>query len=107
MRAATASAQQERLHQVTWTHTGGGVSRFVVLVSPDEGSLAGAREVEVGLPEGQLIGETVNLYSAMISFGEDEYLAIAAVGENGMMSVPSNWKGMPPTRPGQPLLVEP
>ncbi|MCP4907611.1 MAG: hypothetical protein GY910_21790 [bacterium] len=103
---ATAGAQENRLHQIDWTHQGGGVSRFIVLISPLEGSLAEARQVDVGLPDGVLIGST-NLYSAMVSFAADEHLSVAAVGLNGTMSVPSEWKGMPPTRPGQPLLVEP
>jgi len=105
--ASTAAAQAERLHQINWAHANpADVSRFVVLISPVEGSLADARQVDVGLPASEPIG-SMSLYSAMVSFSADEYLAVAAIGHNGLMSVPSDWSGMPPSRPGQPLLVEP
>lgn len=104
--AASAGAQEQRLHQITWGHPAPGeVSRFVVLISPVDGSVADARQVEVGLPAGENIG-SMTIYSAMVSFTADEFLAVAAIGRNGLMSVPSDWSGMPPSRPGQPMLVE-
>ena len=100
--AAPAFAQQ-RLHQVTWAHTEPQtVSHFVVLVSPNEGGAEGAREVNVGKPQPQVSGDYY-LYSAMVAFEPDEYLAVMAVGFDGLTSVPSDWGSMPPTRPGQPL----
>ncbi len=104
--AQTSASDGERLHQVNWTHNAPGeVRNFVILISPVEGSIAEARQVDVGVPEAQLLGFT-NLYTAMVSFAPDEYLAVAAVGRNGLMSVPSAWSGMPPSRPGQPLPVD-
>lgn len=104
--AGSAAAQEQRLHQVNWAHpTPSEVSRFVILISPVEGSLAQARQVDVGKPEPQPIG-SLTLFSAMVSFAEDEYLAVAAVGHTGLMSVPSDWSGMPPSRPGQPLPID-
>lgn len=102
--AGSASAQ-ERLHQVTWAHTNpASVSHFVVLVSQTEGAVSGAREVNVGKPEPQLAGQ-YHLFSAMIAFEPNEYLAVMAVGYDGLTSAPSSWGAMPPTRPGQPLPV--
>jgi hypothetical protein len=96
---------QERLHQISWTHTSPSeIRRFVILISPVEGSVADARQVDVGIPESQALGFT-NLYSATVSFSSDEFLAVAAIGRNGLMSVPSDWMGVKPSRPGQPLPV--
>jgi len=104
--ASTASAQ-ERMHQITWAHpTPGAVSRFVVLIGPTEGDVGAARQVDLGLPQAQAAG-SLSVFSAMVSLADDEFLAVAAVGHNGRMSIPSDWSGTPPTRPGQPLLVEP
>ena len=49
----------------------------------------------------------IRVFTAMVSFDDDQYLAVAAVGHNGQISLPSDWAGSPPTRPGQPLLVSP
>lgn len=105
--AASADAQEQRLHQITWAHPAGGeVSRFVILISPVDGSVDDARLVEVGKPAAQPFG-SMSVFSAMVSFSATEFLAVAAVGHNGMMSLPSEWSGMPPSRPGQPFLVGP
>ena len=102
----TAVAPGERLHQINWTHNApASVRNFVILISPVEGSVAAARQIDVGVPEAQPLGFT-NLYSATVAFAPDEYLAVAAVGRNGLMSAPSVWSGMPPSRPGQPLPVD-
>ena len=104
---AGQAVAQERTHQISWGHPNPNeVSRFVVLVSPVEGTVAATREINVGKPSAQSMG-SLQLFSAFISFGTDEYLAVAAVGHDGQRSTPSNWTGMPPTRPGQPLLVGP
>jgi hypothetical protein len=102
--AAPAFAQN-RTHKVTWAHPDpGSVSHFLVLVSSVEGEIEGAREVNVGLPEPVAAGGH-HLYSAMVSFEASEYLAVRAVGHAGLVSAPSSWGSMPPTRPGQPLPV--
>lgn len=105
--SAGQAAAQQRTHQVSWGHPAPNeVSHFVVLVSPVEGAVPATREINVGMPEAQLVG-ALSLFSALISFEQDEFLAIAAIGHDGQMSTASNWSGMPLSRPGQPLLVEP
>ncbi|MEZ4290346.1 MAG: hypothetical protein R3E53_07335 [Myxococcota bacterium] len=37
----------------------------------------------------------------------DEFVAIRAVGRNGMVGALSAWGGVTPTRPGQPRVVAP
>lgn len=104
--ASSPAFAQERLFQINWAHNAPAeVRNFVILISPVEGSVEQARQVDVGLPEAQPVGST-NIYAATVSFAPDEYLAVAAVGRNGLMSVPSEWSGMPPSRPGQPLPVD-
>ena len=103
---AAPALAQERLHQITWAHPQPEtVNHFIVLVSGTEGQSEGAREVNVGLPEGTPAGH-FTLFSAMIAFEPDEFLAVSAVGHDGLRSAPSGWGSMPPTRPGQPLLAE-
>ncbi len=103
---ATPAFAQARLHQVTWAHPQPEtVSHFVVLVSPTEGQAEGAREENVGMPQGTPTG-SFTLFSAMISFEPTEFLAVAAVGHDGRRSSPSEWGAMPPSRPGQPLLAD-
>ena len=105
--AGLSAAQEQRMHQIVWGHTAPEtVSSFVVLLSPVEGSLENARRVDVGLPPAQASG-ILSTYAAMVSFDPDEFLAVAAIGHDGQMSLPSGWGGMQPTRPGQPLLAEP
>ena len=100
----TASAQ-ERMHQITWAHASpGSVSHFVVLVSDTDGVATGALQVDVGMPQASTAG-SLSGFSAVVSFTDSQYLAVAAVGHNGQISLPSDWTGSPPTRPGQPLLV--
>lgn len=104
--AGQADAQQ-RTHQVSWGHPAPSeVSHFVVLVSPVDEVVSATREINVGMPEAQPVG-ALSLFSALISFEQDEFLAIAAIGHDGQMSTASNWSGMPLSRPGQPLLVAP
>jgi hypothetical protein len=104
---ATAASAQERMHQITWAHASPGtVSRFVVLISDTDGAATDARQVDVGKPQASQAG-SLSVFTAMVSFAEDQYLAVAAVGHSGQISLPSDWAGSPPTRPGQPLLVSP
>ncbi len=103
---AAPAAAQERLHQITWAHPQPEtVDHFVVLVSQTEGQMEGVREVNVGRPEGTPAGQ-FTLFSAMIAFQPNEFLAVRAVGRNGLESAPSDWGSMPPTRPGQPRLAD-
>lgn len=104
--AGPAAAQGQRMHQINWGHPAPAeVSRFVILISPVEGSVDDARQVDVGMPAAQSLG-SMSVFTAMVAFNADEYLAVAAIGHNGQMSTPSAWSGMPPTRPGQPLPVD-
>ena len=103
--AASVVQAQERAHQITWAHASpSDVRNFVVLISPEEGNSSLAREVEVGKPTGTDVGAS-SIYTALVSFGSNEFLAVAAVGHGGQMSLPSGWRAMPPTRPGQPNLI--
>jgi len=105
--ASTARASEDRLHEVTWAHSSPGqVGRFVVLVSDERGDRAGARQVEVGLPAGASSG-AFQFYSAIVPIGPYDYVAVAAYGPNGVLGGISSWAAPPPTRPGQPLVVEP
>lgn len=103
---AIPAAAQERLHQITWAHQQPEtVSHFVILISPTEGQVEGAREENVGLPSSTQLGD-FTLFSAMIAFEPTEFLAVSAVGHDGRRSAPSGWGSMPPSRPGQPLLAD-
>ena len=104
--ASSASAQEQRRHQIFWGHAAPQtVSHFVVLVSDQEGNVGGARQVQVGKPQGSPSGN-YTIFSALVDFEPDEFLAVMAVGLDGQPSLPSDWSGMPPTRPGQPLPPE-
>ncbi|MEM9177286.1 MAG: hypothetical protein AAGC67_18895 [Myxococcota bacterium] len=103
---ATPAAAQERLHQINWAHSEPEtVSYFIVLVSDVEGRVEGAREINVGRPTGQAAG-SFTIFSAVVAFEPDEFLAVRAVGHDGLLSAASDWGSMPPTRPGQPLLAD-
>ena len=75
-----------------------------MLISPEEGNASLAREVDVGKPTGTDVGAS-SLYTALVGFSPNEFLAVAAVGHDEQMSLPSGWGAMPPTRPGQPNLI--
>lgn len=49
----------------------------------------------------------MSFYTALIPVSSDEYVAVGAIGINGLMSSMSPWSAVPPTRPGQPLVIEP
>ena len=103
---ATPAFAQSQLHQITWAHAEPEtVSHFVILVSETEGQVEGAREENVGKPQGDAVGR-YTLFSAMIAFDPTEFLAVSAVGFDGQRSMPSDWGAVAPTRPGQPLLVD-
>lgn len=100
-------AADDVLHEIIWAHSSPGVvERFIVFVSPVSGATQSARRVEVGKPVSRTIG-TVQTYSAILAIDPDDYLAIAAVGFNGALSGLTTWRSAPPTRPGQPVVIEP
>ena len=102
-----ASAAGETMHEVIWAHPDAlAVKRFVVFVSTVKGDQAGARRVDVGKPQSQPSG-TVQVFSAIVPIGSAEFIAVAAVGYDGRMGALSSWSGVPPTRPGQPIVIEP
>lgn len=103
--AASVVQAQERARQITWAHASpSDVRNFVVLISPEEGNASLAREVDVGKPTGTDVGAS-SLSSALVSFGSNDFLAVAAVGHDGQVSLASGWGAMPLMRPGQPNLI--
>ncbi len=104
---AVAPAGEIVLHELTWGHPSPAqVSRFVVFVSRTRGDANGARQVEVGKPAGMVSG-TLQLYSAIVPIDHEEFVAVGAVDSAGNLGAMSDWSAVPPSRPGQPLLVEP
>ena len=102
-----ATAGEIVLHEVTWGHPSPAqVSRFVVFVSRTRGDANGARQVEVGKPATILSG-TLQVYSAIVPVDHEEFVAIGAVDSAGNLGAMSSWSAVPPSRPGQPLLIEP
>ncbi|MBK7947591.1 MAG: hypothetical protein IPK00_02335 [Deltaproteobacteria bacterium] len=95
------------MHEVIWAHPDAlAVKRFVVFVSAVKGDQTGARRVDVGKPASEPSG-TVQVFSAIVPIGTAEFVAVAAVGYDGRMGALSSWSGVPPTRPGQPIVIEP
>lgn len=102
-----STAAEIVLHEVTWGHPSPAqVSRFVVFVSRTRGDTNGARQVEVGKPAG-IVSGMLQLYSAIVPVELEEFVAIGAVDSAGNLGAMSSWSAVPPSRPGQPLLVEP
>lgn len=102
-----ASAAGETMHEIIWAHPDPlAVKRFVVFVSAVKGDQAGARRVDVGKPVSQPSG-TVQVFSAIVPIASTEFVAVAAVGYDGRTGALSSWSGVPPTRPGQPIVIEP
>ncbi len=102
-----AAADEVELHEVTWAHPSPAqVSRFVVFVSTVRGDTSSARQVEVGKPAGSSSG-SLQFYSAIVPVDHEEFVAIGAVDNAGVLAAMSNWSAVPPSRPGQPLVVEP
>lgn len=102
-----AASAQEQLTEITWAHPAPQrVSRFVVMISPTGNASSETRRVEVGKPAGESSGP-MSFYTALIPISNDDYVAIAAVGIDGLMSSMSSWSAVQPSRPGQPLVIEP
>lgn len=96
---------QTIMHELTWAHAQpNGVQRFVVFVSPVAGDRAQARQIDVGKPPGEPNSGAI-WYSAVISAERDEFVAVAAMASDGSLSGLSRWSGLPPSPPGQPLLI--
>jgi hypothetical protein len=101
------SADDDPVHEVTWVHgSPGDVRSFVVFVSPVEGSVADARQINVGKPDGTGSG-SVQFYSALVPVGVGEFVAVGALGQDDLLSGLSEWRPAQPSRPGQPLVIEP
>ena len=95
------------LHEVSWGHPSpNSVQSFIVYIAPEDGAIELARQINVGVPAGQTLG-SLRLYTAIVSSEDDEYIAVAALGRNGLLSPLSAWGRVQPTQPGQPTLVEP
>ena len=108
-RAAQAiePAPGETVHEITWVHEAPAeVEGFVVYLSPVPDSVAEARQIAVGKPGGSN-SNTAQFFSALVPVGLEEYVAVAAIGRNGLQSIVSEWRQPQPTQPGQPLVVEP
>lgn len=104
---STDGASIETLHENTWVHaTPAAVISFVLFISPTPDSAATARKIDVGKPGGSDL-DSAQFFSALIPLAGEEFVAVAAVGQTGLLSVLSEWSQPQPTRPGQPLVVEP
>ena len=94
------------MHEITWSHNAAGdVANFVVFVSAVEGDQANSRLIDVGKPESQPGSGTLQTFSAIVSVELDEYVAVAAIAVDGSLSGLSAWSTLPPSQPGQPLLI--
>jgi len=101
------SADEDQVHEVTWAHLSpSDVRSFVIFISPVAGSVDEARQVDVGKPGGSGSG-SAQFFSALVSVGVGDFVAVAAVGRNGLLSDLSGWSPAQPSQPGQPLVVEP
>jgi hypothetical protein len=102
-----ADAGEVAPHEVTWAHSSPAqISRFILFLSPVRGDMSSARQVEVGKPAGASSG-SLQFFSAIVPLDFEEFVAIGAVDNAGVLSATSNWSAVPPSRPGQPLVVEP
>lgn len=94
-------------HEIIWAHANPAVvARFVVYVSGARGDVSGARQVDLGKPAGEPSG-SVQIFSAIVPMRASDFIALAAVGWDGRMSTLSSWSAVPPSRPGQPIVIQP
>jgi hypothetical protein len=97
----------DETHEVTWLHESPAeVTSFVIFVSPVAGSTSSARQINVGKPGGSGSG-TAQFFSALVPIDANDFVAVAAIGRNGLLSDLSVWSRPQPSQPGQPLLVQP
>jgi hypothetical protein len=95
----------DQMHEVTWLHESPNeVRSFMLFVSPVSGSTDGARQINVPNPGGS---GSVQFFSALVPIASDDFVAVAAIGQNGLLSGLSAWSRAQPSQPGQPLVVQP
>ena len=105
--ASPAWSASKSVHEVVWAHSNASsVSRFVLFISAVKGDRASARQVDVGKPDSQPSG-SLQMFSTIGEMSSSEFVAVAAVGTNGQMGALSSWGGVQPSRPGQPIVIEP
>ena len=105
--ASPAWSAGKGIHEVVWAHSNASsVSRFVLFISAVKGDRASARQVDVGKPDSEPSG-SFQMFSAIVAMNSSEFVAVAAVGTNGQMGALSSWGGVQPSRPGQPIVIEP
>ncbi len=96
----------ENLHEIVWGHRApDSIQAFVLYVGPQAGDVSRARRIDVGKPNGESIG-FLQLYSAIVSMAPEEFVAVAAIGLNGLTSPLSAWTQAKPGQPGQPIVIE-
>lgn len=105
--APSVSFAQSAMHEISWAHAAPqDVSYFVVYVAAQNGDQAGARLVNVGKPPSQpTSGGTMHVFRAIVTAELTDFVAVGAVGPGGNASPLSAWSPLPPSQPGQPLLV--
>jgi len=105
--ASAVDPVSDDLQEVSWFHPNPDEVRgFILFVSTEDGSREAARQIDVGKPSGETT-ENGQFFSAMVEMTVEEYVAISAIGRNGLESGLSAWARPEPSRPGQPLVVEP
>ena len=102
------SGDEDEMHEVSWLHESPAeVSSFVLFVSPEQGLTSTTRRFDdIGKP-GDSDSGTPQVFSAMVPIGTDDFVAVAAIGRNGLLSALSVWSRPQPSQPGQPLIVQP
>jgi hypothetical protein len=104
----TAAHAEASPNEIAWVQTDADqVARFVVVIGPTTDPSGSSRMVDVGRPKGEPIGGNRTLFRAVVSMAPQEYVAVAAVGHEGLASDLSGWMTTVPTQPGQPRLATP
>jgi hypothetical protein len=105
--APVPARASDEINEITWAHpTPGQVRNFVLYVSPVEGSVQSARQIDLGKPPGESSG-FLSIFTAMVPLEAADFVAVGAVGFDGRLSGLSAWSQPAPSRPGQPVVVEP
>jgi hypothetical protein len=90
------------LQEVTWFHsTPGDVRSFELFVAPQQEDVALAPPIPVGKQPSKKDSQS---FSAFVDMDEGEYIAVRAIGKNGIQSALSNLLQRPPGPPGPPYL---
>ena len=77
------------LQEVSWFHsTPGDVKSFVLFIAPQQGAVALARQIDVGKPTS---GGDGQFFSAVVQMDVSEFIAVSAIGKNGIQSALSAW----------------